>query len=111
MDKFRDDIQNVPESPIPPTRTLERPKIQALEYDVQVVNMVNMENDERILESNKFIGDDEFIKSKEFMTFLYNYRGKILSVLHITPKNEKESMEKLKQDIEKEIKNMTLVRG
>ena len=72
-----------------------------------------MEKDERILESNKFINDDKKFNSKEFMTCLYNYKGKIFRkiVPHINPKNEKELMENLKEDIKKEVENMTSARG
>lgn len=44
------------------TRTLDKLEIQALEYDVQVLDKVDVEKDERILDSNTFVSDDDFFK-------------------------------------------------
>lgn len=60
------------------TRTLDKPTLKALKYDVRILDRVDAENDERILESSKFLSDDDFVKSKEFISMLYNYRGNML---------------------------------
>lgn len=77
----------MPNSHVPLTRNLDNPACQALEYDVQIIYRVDVEKDERILESSKFVIDDDFVKSKEFIYVLYNYICKMLrrSVQNITP--------------------------
>ena len=62
MEQFRNDIENSPDSHVPVTRTLDRPNIQELEYVVQVVEKIDAKKDERILESNKFLSDNDFVK-------------------------------------------------
>lgn len=87
--------------------------MQALKHDIQIINRVDVEKDERLLESKKIVSDDAFFKYKEFITILYNFIGKKLrkSVQNITPENEQELMANLKEDIKREVEKMTPARG
>ena len=45
---------------------------------MKILDWIDVKKDERILESRKFVNDDDFIKSKEFIVVLYKNRGKLL---------------------------------
>lgn len=49
--------------------------------------MINAETDERMTKHTSFVLDDQFIKSKEFKSFLYHFKGKKLreAMPNITP--------------------------
>lgn len=74
---------------------------------------MNAEVDDRMIEHATFVSDDQFIKSKEFKSFLYHFKGKKLreSVPNITPENQAEMKRRLKEDINAEVDNMTPQKG
>lgn len=79
----------------------------------QIVTKMEIHSDSRLEEHSTFVADDAFVKSKEFKSFLYNFKGKRLreSIPHITPKNEAELLKRLKEDIEAELVTMTPQKG
>lgn len=64
LEQFKNDIENLLDSLVPVTRTLDRLEIQVLDYDVRVLDRVHADKDERILDSSRFMSDDDFFRSK-----------------------------------------------
>lgn len=82
----------------------EKPKAQE-----KLITTLNAETNDRMIEHTTFVSDDQFIKSKEFKSFLYHFKGKKLreAVPNITPENEVEMIWRLKENINAEVENMT----
>ena len=112
-EKFREEIQRVPYSPVQVSRTIERSILHLVGHYVQILERIDAKKDERILESRFFLNDDSSIKSKEFIVVLYKHKGKLLrlSIPNISPRNEQELMSNIKEDIKREAEHMTLERG
>lgn len=74
---------------------------------------MNVDVDVRLEEHNSFVFAEEFIKSKEFKSFLYHFKGKRLreAMPEVTPENEAEMLRKLKADINSKLEGMTPQRG
>lgn len=66
-----------------------------------------------MIEHTTFVSNDQFIKSKEFKSFLYHFKGKKLreAVPNITLENEAEMKWRLKEDINAEVENMIPQKG
>lgn len=88
-------------------------KEKDLEAQDKLTIALNAEIDERMIENVSFVSDDQFIKSKEFKSFLYHLKGKKLreAVPNITPENEAEMKKRLKEDIDAEVETMTPQKG
>lgn len=86
----------------------EEPKAQD-----QIVARINVDVDARLEEHNTLVCDDVFVKSIEFRTFLYQFKGKRLrdEILDITPNNEAELTRRLKAEIDAQMTAMTPQRG
>lgn len=67
----------------------------------------------RMDEHVEFVADEIFVRSKEFKSFLYHYKGKRLreSIPNVTPENEAKMLKRLKEDINEEVATMTPQRG
>lgn len=83
------------------------------EAQYKLLVVLNAEIDERMIEHTSFVSDDQFIKSKEFKSFLYHFKGKKLreAMPNITPENEEEILQKLKANIDVEMETMIPQRG
>lgn len=79
----------------------------------QIIVRMNVDVDVRLEEHTSFVFDDQFIKSKEFKSFLYHFKGKRLreAMPDVTPENEAEMLQKLKAGINSELEGMTPQRG
>lgn len=79
-------------------------KLQVLEKEDEpdaqdkIVATLNVDSDARLEEHTYFESDDEFVKSKEFKSFLYHFKGKKLrdAMPDVTLENEAEMLRKLK---------------
>ncbi|XP_059070910.1 uncharacterized protein LOC131861461 [Cryptomeria japonica] len=88
-------------------------KLQVLEkedeLDAQdkIVATLNIDSDARLDEHTSFVSDDEFVKSKEFKSFLYHFKGKKLrdAMPDVTPENEAEMLRKMKAEINFELEH------
>lgn len=71
------------------------------------------EVDSRYLAYSHFISNDQFIKTHEFESFLYQLKGKAVreTVDNITDNNEGLLLETLRMDIEQEMRTMTHEKG
>lgn len=81
----------------------EEPKAQD-----QIVARMNVDLDVRLEEHTYFVSGDEFIRSKEFKSFLYHFKGNRLreAMPNVTPKNEVEMLRKMKAEINLELEGM-----
>lgn len=79
----------------------------------KIVTKIEIHANSRLEEHFGFVADDVFVKSKEFKSFLYNFKGRRLreSIPHITPENEAELLKRLKEDIEAKLVTMTPPKG
>lgn len=66
-------------------------------------------DDTRILEHEEFISDQDFIHTAEFNIFLCQYKGKIIRQKP-SERDEEENLQMIQEDIDKEMKEMTLER-
>ncbi|XP_059066216.1 uncharacterized protein LOC131857558 [Cryptomeria japonica] len=88
-------------------------KVKDSEEENRLIVALNAETDERMAEHVSFVSDDQFIKSKEFKSFMYHFKGKKLreAVPNVTPENESKMMKRLKKDIDTEVETMTPQKG
>lgn len=79
----------------------------------QILARMNVDIDARLEEHSTFESNDVFVKSKEFRTFLYQFKAKRLrdAIPGITPDNEAELTRRLKAKIDAEMAVMTPQRG
>lgn len=79
----------------------------------KLVATMNVDSDARLEEHTSFVSDDEFVKSMEFKSFLYHFKGNKLrdEMPDVTPENEAKMLRKLKDQINSKLENMTPQRG
>lgn len=70
---------------------------------------IPVKEDPRQLASKDFISNDNFIKSPEFMSFLYKVKGKAIrqNVGEVNTSNKKQLLATLENEIEQEMARMT----
>ncbi|XP_059076713.1 uncharacterized protein LOC131875980 [Cryptomeria japonica] len=94
-------------------------KLQVLEKEDEpdaqdkIVATLNIDSNARLEEHTSFVSDDKFVKSKEFKSFLYHFKGNKLrdAMPNVTPENEAKMFRKLKAEIDSELENMNPERG